>query len=412
MATKLFKTAEEIINGYEQLNRKDKVSLRGRALKTGNVSLLLYRNDDGKINRQTLCDDDGKSLILVPELTQNLKNRNKEVLDYAIKLQKDVNDNAMRGAAGLPPKRQTNILLTDYITMLCEQAKAEGRRSRWYELQSLCNHVAKCNAKIKLSNADAKFVREFIKYSETEAVDSHYTKSKPKNVGVSENTRWTWCRNLKSVFQTAIRAKLISRNPFAELESKELPHVQLDRRDYLDVEDVRKLMATECKSCEVKRVFLFCCFVGMRYGDVRKLTWREIGRDDNGLFVSTIQEKTHDPLKAYISKTAETFMPQRNDAKEDDRVFKLPNNAYCNKVVKDWAKDAGVKKRLTFHMSRHTAATMLLNLDNALEVVAKQLGHKRTATTEIYAKIVGRTQSAAINKQDDLFNSISKEEKK
>jgi site-specific recombinase XerD len=46
---------------------------------------------------------------------------------------------------------------------------------------------------------------------------------------------------------------------------------------------------------------------------------------------------------------------------------------------------------------------MLLNLDTALEVVAKQLGHKRTATTEIYAKIVGRTQSAAISKQDDLF---------
>ena len=66
-------------------------------------------------------------------------------------------------------------------------------------------------------------------------------------------------------------------------------------------------------------------------------------------------------------------------------------------------KKAGVKKHITFHMSRHTAATMLLNLDAALEVVAKQLGHKRTATTEIYAKIVGRTQSAAISKQDDLF---------
>jgi integrase len=401
MADKLFKTAEEIINGYPQLNRKSgrKVYLRGRALKTGNVSLYLYSNDDGKIYRQSLEN----KYILVPELTLKQKNQNKENLTKA-ELESDrVNDNVSRELAGLPQKRQTNILLTDYITMLCEQAKAEGRRSRWYELQSLCNHVAKCNAKIKLSNADAKFVREFIKYSETEAVDSHYTKSKPKNKGVSENTRWTWCRNLKSVFQTAIRAKLISRNPFAELESKELPHVQLDRRDYLDVEDVRKLMATECKSSEVKRVFLFCCFVGMRYGDVRKLTWREIGRDDNGLFVSTIQEKTHDPLKAYISKTAEAFMPQRNEAPDDAQVFKLPNNAYCNKVVKDWAKDAGVKKRITFHMSRHTAATMLLNLDTALEVVAKQLGHKRTATTEIYAKIVGRTQSAAISKQDDLF---------
>jgi len=408
MAKKLFKTAEELLNGYEELNLKGgrKVYLRGRALKTGNVSLYLYSNDDGKIFRQTLNE------ILVPEETLAQKNQNAETLNRARLRAEKVDGDVSRELAGLPQKRQTNILLTEYIKMLYEQAKAEGRKSRWYELQSLCNHVAKCNPKIKLSNADAKFVRDFIKYAETEAVDSHYTKRKPVNSGVSENTRWTWCRNLKSVFQTAIRAKLINRNPFVELERKELPHVQLDRRDFLDVDDVRKMMATDCRSIEIKRTFLFCCFVGMRFGDVRKLTWREIGRDDNGLYVSTIQEKTHDPLKAYISKTAEGFMPQRNDAKDEERVFNLPNNAYCNKILKEWAKDAGVKKRLTFHMSRHTAATMLLNLDTALEVVAKQLGHKRTATTEIYAKIVGRTQSAAISKQDNLFNSKSDEEEK
>lgn len=399
MAKRLFKTAEEILNGYEELNLKGgrKVYLRGRALKTGNVSLYLYSNDGGNVFRQTLNE------ILIPEETLAQKNQNAETLNRARLKAEKIDGDVSRELAGLPQKRQTNILLTDYITMLMEQAKSEGRKTRWYELQSLCNHVAKCNSKIRLSNADAKFVRDFIKYAETEAVDAHYTKKEPKKKGVSENTRWTWCRNLKSVFQTAIRAKLISRNPFVELERKELPHVQLDRRDYLDIEDVRKLMAAECNSSEVKRVFLFCCFVGMRYGDVRKLTWRELGRDDNGLFVSTIQEKTHDHLKAYISKIAEGYLPERNDAPDDARVFKLPNNTYCNKVVKEWAKNAGVKKHLTFHMSRHTAATMLLNLDTSLEVVAKQLGHKRTATTEIYAKIIGRTQSAAINKQDDLF---------
>lgn len=401
MAKKLFKTASELLAGYEELNLKGgrKVYLRGRELKTGNVSLYLYSNADGKVFRQTLKE------MLVPEETLALKNQNIETLNRARLEAERIDGEVSREIAGLPQKRKTNVLLTDYITMLCEQAKKEGRRSRWYELQSLCNHVAKCNPKIKLSNADAKFVREFIKYAETEAVDSHYTKRKPMTTGVSENTRWTWCRNLKSVFQTAIRAKLISSNPFTELERKEVPHVQLDRRDYLDIEDVKRLMATPCRSDAIKQTFLFCCFVGMRFGDVRTMTWREIGRDDNGLFVSTIQQKTNDPVKAYISKTAEHFMPERGEAADDDRVFALPNNAYCNKILKEWAKDAGIKKRVTFHMSRHTAATMLLNLDTALEVVAKQLGHRRTSTTEIYAKIVGRTQSAAISRQDQLFTN-------
>ena len=149
MAKKLFKTAEEIINGYEELNLKGgrKVYLRGRALKTGNVSLYLYSNDDGKVFRQTLNE------VLVPEETLAQKNQNAETLNRARLKAEKVDGDVSRELAGLPPKRQTNVLLTDYITMLCEQAKAEGRRSRWYELQSLCNHVAKCNAKIKLSNS-------------------------------------------------------------------------------------------------------------------------------------------------------------------------------------------------------------------------------------------------------------------
>lgn len=109
-------------------------------------------------------------------------------------------------------------------------------------------------------------------------------------------------------------------------------------------------------------------------------------------------------MKAYISKTAERFLPERNNAPEDACVFKLPNNAYCNKILKEWGKAAGIDKRLTFHVSRHTSATMLLNLDVPLEVVSKQLGHKKTATTEIYAKILNKTLSAAVSKQDDLFS--------
>lgn len=398
-ATKLFKTAKEILAGYDELKEKKgrKVYLRGRELKTGNVSLYLYSDDSGKVYRRVLGE------TLVPELNQDLKNKNKEAI-YRAKAQADKqNTDIVFGLAGLPQKQESKMLLVDYIQLLIDEAKREGRKSRWYELQSLCNHVAICNAKIRLSNADASFVRSFIHYATTEAKDSHYKDGKGGGKQLSENTRWTWCRNLKSVFTRAVKEKRISANPFSDLERKEIPKVQLDRREYLTIEDVRKLMATDCRSVALKQTFLFCCFVGVRFSDVRSLTWKEVGEDDNGRFVSKIQQKTKDGVKAYISKVAERFMPERGDAPDTALVFNLPNNAYCNKILKEWGTDAGVKKRLTFHMSRHTAATMLLNLDASLEVVAKQLGHKRTATTEIYAKILGKTQSVAVSRQDTLF---------
>ena len=104
-------------------------------------------------------------------------------------------------------------------------------------------------------------------------------------------------------------------------------------------------------------------------------------------------------------------MPTRDkDVLDGGKVFKLPNNTYCNKILKTWADDAGVTKHVTFHTSRHTTATMLLNLGASLEVVAKQLGHERTSTTEIYAKIIGRTQAIAVRKQDSLFADSTDEE--
>ena len=404
---KLFKTPEQILSGYDELSKKGgrKVYLRGRVLNTGKVSLYLYANEDGKVFRQTL----GSSLV--PELTQDIKNHNKEVLRLAMIQADTINANMEREAAGLPQRRKSKIRLAEYIEILADRAKADGRTGRWYELRSLGKHVTRCDPNILICNADAKFVRAFIHYTETDAIDTHYKNGKGKDKKLAENTRWTFCRNLKSVFKQAIREHLLSVNPFADLERKELPHIQLDRREYLTVEDVRKLIATPCKSVAIRDCFLFCCFVGLRYGDVRALTWGDVGRDDNGLFVSIIQQKTKNPLRAYISNVAEQFMPTRDkDVSDGGKVFKLPNNTYCNKILKKWADDAGVTKHVTFHASRHTAATMLLNLGTSLEVVAKQLGHERTSTTEIYAKIIGRTQAIAIQKQDSLFLDSETEE--
>ena len=94
---------------------------------------------------------------------------------------------------------------------------------------------------------------------------------------------------------------------------------------------------------------------------------------------------------------------RNEDATDKDFVFVLPKNEHVNVVLKQWAKDAKIKKTVSFHVSRHTAATMLLNLDVPIEVVAKQLGHGKISTTQIYAKILGKTQKAAIDKQNNLF---------
>ncbi len=61
---------------------------------------------------------------------------------------------------------------------------------------------------------------------------------------------------------------------------------------------------------------------------------------------------------------------------------------------------------ITFHMARHTAATMLLTLGASIYVVSKILGHKSIKMTEIYAKIVDKKKLETVNLVNGMFDQI------
>ena len=112
--------------------------------------------------------------------------------------------------------------------------------------------------------------------------------------------------------------------------------------------------------------------------------------------------KTKEPLKIYVPASALKLIP--NTANENKPLFYLGRNETANKCLKKWLTDAGITDRpITFHSARHSAATLLLNAGLPLEVVAKQLGHEKISTTQIYAKILDKSQQAASNVIDEMF---------
>lgn len=404
---KLRSTSEDLMQLPElNVKRGRIVYLRGRIQKSGCVSLYMYMNRDGKVKRQVFPE----KYVLLPEKNALIQLQNSEVLEAAKRGADAKNAAAMSGIQVIL-KTKENRTLADYIRELAELKKSEGLKSVWYKYKALLNHIAAFDDKIKVKNTDAAFVRNFLHYLKDEAKDTHYKEDNGANKRLTENTRWTFCRSLREVLEHAAQAKIIQQNPFNEIKTEELPKAQLDRRDYLTLDELRRMMEVECQSAEVKRAFLFACFVGLRFGDLKSLTWGNIGKDDNGVFVAKEQRKTRKKVKAYIPKSAMSYLPQRGEKGDEALVFNLPLNVYANKVLKPWAKAAKVKKNVTFHVSRHTAATLLLNLDVPMEVVKEQLGHQSTATTEIYAKIVGRTQSVAVGRLDGLFENKDTEKK-
>lgn len=106
-----------------------------------------------------------------------------------------------------------------------------------------------------------------------------------------------------------------------------------------------------------------------------------------------------------LSRHAVCWLPERNGAEDGLHVFDgLPAEPNINKVLAKWMIMAGINKKITYYMSRHTFATMMLTLGADLYTTSKLLGHTNVRTTQIYAKIVDSKKTEVVNLVDKVFD--------
>ena len=165
-------------------------------------------------------------------------------------------------------------------------------------------------------------------------------------------------------------------------------------------------MATPCRLEIVKHAFLFSCFTGLRYSDIKSLLWSEIHTavDGKTRYLEHKQVKTKKVVTVPISEEALKWMPKKQKDKEKvfHQLYITPTSVEA--LLDEWVKAAGIQKHITYHCSRHTAATMLLTLGADLYTVSKILGHSSIKTTEVYAKIVDKKKVETVNLVNNLFN--------
>lgn len=406
---KLFKTAEDLIKGYglpEPLQRRGrragtsdnrKVMLNARTLPSGNVQLYLYSRYKGKPTRFSVG-------ILTPEQDEQTKARNIEVLRMAEAEAGIRNADAIRQGHGLEPQHKRNVLLSDYLQHLIKSGTFSKQTN--VSLDMLYYHVeAYKTAQVKIALINRAWLEGFILYLRNNAISRVTTK---KHKHITQNTQARLFEMLGIVLARAVKDGIISKSPMSEIKPSEKPRSNKEAREYLTTEEVRMLMQTPCSNEQMKRAFLFSVFTGLRWSDIVALNWGELKEDDNGKYFLLTMKKTKKPIRVYLSQIGLSFLPMRTAVNADALIFEgLPRNSATNKHLKLWAQRAGIKdKWICFHVARHTFATMMLNNDTPLEMVARMMGHERLSTTEIYAKILNRSIAAATLKQDAIFNNV------
>lgn len=375
------------------LKAKEPIRLREKQLSNGNKSLYLdiYRN--GKREYEFL------KLYLIPETASDLtaKERNKQTIIQAnaIKAQRIIE--LTNDEAGIKNTNRAKMLLSDWMKHIQELKanKSGGLQNQIAFTTYLLQQYG--GDKVRLCDVDKGFCEGFLNFITNEYVSDRVNKP------LSKFTARNYYRSLSCALNVAVRSGIIQKNPLQLVEKDYKPQPPESQRVYLTIDEVKRLIETECKKPIYKKAFLFSCFCGLRVSDVARLKWSDINTQNGQMKADIRQKKTDEPLYLPLSENAVKWLPERMDGGEGEPIFKSVSVAHASTIVKDWARAAGITKNVTFHTARHTFATMLLTKGGDLFTVSKLLGHKDISTTQVYAKIVDQKKNDTVNLLNDVF---------
>lgn len=381
----------------KEIKMKEPVRIREKRLNDGNVSLYLDMYYMGARKKE------GLKLYLVPEVNAAAKLQNKNTLKLAEQIKAErILDIQQHGLVNWENVKKGRTTLAAWVEKYTKEengltpASMRSKRNAQARVEQYLLYIGKPN--LALKEVDKDFCKGFIAFLKTCTFNNG-----KKTLG--STTCRIFMNRLAAALNMAVREGLIDNNPFKLLDAKEKPQKKSAMREFLTIEELRTLIATPCRYEIVKKAFLFSCFTGLRYSDMMALKWNEIHKAADGktLYIEHEQVKTKNMVTIPLSNEALKWMPRKS--KGDERVFHQLRitSTTVEVVLGEWMQEAGIQKHITYHCSRHTAATLLLTLGADLYTVSKILGHRSIRMTEVYAKIVDKKKIETMNLVNNMF---------
>lgn len=218
---------------------------------------------------------------------------------------------------------------------------------------------------------------------------------------MAQNSATKHLKFLKQIVNLAVANSYMTFNPFLPYKIEREP-VEID---FLDEEELRKIINFDTPLPRLERakdMFLFGCFTGLSYIDIKTLTPEHFEKDGAGrIWIKKRRVKTGVLSRIPLLPIAKLILDKY---KGGDKLLPIQDPADVNKYLKDIAILCGINKRITFHTSRHTfASTVTLANNISLEVVSKMLGHTNTRMTTHYAKLIDKCIGEQMDKLMDTF---------
>ena len=381
---KLF--AQSLSDGRDSLYLEYYLGFREVESKDGN----LYKKAERKMERLGL-------FIWQAPRTPLERQQNKETIELAKKIRYERGQQVLEQGEGYRLKKNRQINYLDYF-------------------QSYIDKYTKKDVKmIKIALGRFKdFLRDTPEYS-------HYqTYIKPDQITkdmVVAYTEYLQTRSrgegahaiyarFKKVMAYAVDHDITAKNPCNGITIKY--DGQVLKKDVLSTEEIQQLASThyDNENPNIRRAFLFSCMAGLRFCDVKDLTFANVDYSNRLLNFEQAKTKGHSansgvviPLNDSLLRLIGTPTAEQN---RDSFIFPLPSYVMCLKALKRWTKRAGIDKHISWHCARHSFAVNILNNGANIKTVASLLGHSGLKHTEKYTRAVDKLKEDAINSLPEI----------
>ena len=336
------------------------------------------------------------------------RKQNKETLELAKKIRFEKGQQLLEQGEGYRLKKDRQINFIDYFqTYLDNYTKKDVRMiqmalQRFKDFLRDTPEYTRYQKEIRPEQLNSEMVEAFTEYLQSRSI--------------GEGAKSIYQR-FKKVFKScATKYNINYQRPFVDSEGKTIS-IMVDEgalvKDFLSPDEERQLMETHYtgENPEIRNAFIFCLYTGMRFCDVRDLTFGNI--DFANRLLSYEQNKTkghskHSSVTLPVTDALLELMGEQPEAKgKGELVFTLPSHTMCLKALRRWTKRAGIDKHITWHCARHSFGTNMAataaQKGLSVRVVQEMMGHSSLKYTERYTRVIDEQKKAAMQELSKLM---------
>ncbi len=325
------------------------------------------------------------------------RDHNKEVLLLAKKIRQEREQELLEGREGYRLKKDRQIDFLEYFQAYIDNYTKKDKRMLQMALQRFKSFLhetaeykkfAKC---IKPEQLNKDMMIAFTEYLQSRSI--------------GEGAKSIYQR-FKKVIKFAIEHDVMIKNPCTGIVIK--VDDQILRKDVLSLEEEQAMINThyDGENPNIRRAFIMCLYCGLRFCDVKDLTFANVDYSNRMLKFEQNKTKGHSANSGVVVPLNDGLLrligkPTKEQTK-DSLIFPLPSYEACLKALKRWVKRAGIEKHISWHCARHSFAVNILNNGANIKTVASLLGHSGLKHTEKYTRAIDSLKQDAINSLPEL----------